>query len=88
FGKVVVARSERATLWLLLPEDGGSLDAVGFDEAGGTPRAFDLASGGERACSWSGEGAKSLQLHGGAAGRLDAPLVVIETGPGSAVGLS
>lgn len=85
FGKVVSAWNDRERIWLLLPEQAASLDAVAFDAAAGVPRAVDLGSGGIWACSWLGEGAKSLQFHERPTGRLDGPLLVIASASGSVV---
>lgn len=86
FGKVVCAWNERDRLWLLLPDKEGSLSAVGFHGAVGAPRAVDLVSGEQWACSWLGEGAEPQRLQGHPASRLDVPLVVIEAASGSSSG--
>jgi 3',5'-cyclic AMP phosphodiesterase CpdA len=85
FGKVVLAENQGGRLWLLLPEDGGSIDAVGFDDAVGLPRVVDLASGSEWACSWRENGERTLQFDAPMSGQLAAPLVVFGSAPEAAV---
>ena len=83
FGKVIRAWGESLHLWLLLPERGGSLGSVGFDETAGEGRVVDVSSGSEVVGSWREEGRGTLRFDAPSIGPLGAPLVVVgSTGEG------